>query len=382
MKLIDLPKIWITSFLVVCLTIYSSSVVLAEPLIQTDTIIMEFGNNSKILVLIESTEDLKALQNYDINKMLEDLSVSIDSADEDVEYLTITDEKGDRYLNDTTIVVKNRKTIDDDKFEGDIKIKVANYEIEAGDFDDLEENFDDLDDLRFSDYKKSERIEKRTWGTRHSFNVELGLNNWLENGEFPDASNAQYTVKPWGSWYVGLSSNQKTSIGGPLFLEWGGHFSWYNWKFEDTGTRITKGEDQVIFTSDDTFNNIKSKLSATYINAHLVPMLDFSYGRRRVKTVEKGSFRVTKYRRRGFRMGAGLYGGYRLGSRTKVVFKEDGDREKDRDRGNFFLSNFRYGVRGQLGYKGYDFFVNYDLNEVFTDNRGPALNAISFGVIL
>ena len=352
-----------------------------EHLTVTDTIILEFGNNSKILVLIEDQEDLKALQSYDINQMLKDLAVSIDSADEDVDYLTIEDNEGDRYLQDTTIVVRNsnRRDRNSDR-RNELSIKVANYEIATDNLEDLGDEFDEP--LEFSDFKKTERIERRTWGTRHSFNIELGLNNWLEDGEFPDGSNAQYTIKPWGSWYVGLASTHKTSIGGPLFLEWGGHLSWYNWKFDDTSTRLTKEDTQVVFSSDNTVGGVKSKLSATYINAHFVPTLDFSYGSRQVKTLEKGSFRVTKYKRRSFRIGAGVYGGYRLGSRTKVVFKENGDRKKDRESSNFFMNNFRYGVRGQLGFKGFDFFVNYDLNEVFSSNRGPDLNAISFGIIL
>lgn len=351
--------------------------------VVTDTIVLEFGNNSKILILIEDPSDLKSLQSYDINQMLSDLAVSIDSAEEDVDYLTIEDNQGDRYLRDTTIVVRNRNSNRNEaRNRNGVNIKVGNYEISADSFEDIEDELEDLDHLEFSDYKKSEHIERRSWGTRHSFNVEFGLNNWLQDGEFPDATNAQYTIKPWGSWYLGLASTHKTSIAGPLFIEWGGHLSWFNWKFDDTNTRIIKEETEVVFSSDNSVNGIKSKLSATYINAHLVPMFDFSYGSRQVKKIEKGSIRVTKYKRRGFRIGGGVYGGYRLGSHTKTVFKEDGDRDKDRESSNFFMNNFRYGLRGQVGYKGYDFFVNYDLSEVFVNNRGPSLNAISFGIIL
>ena len=379
--IITLKKIAITG--VGCLCLFSANA--SEYAAVTDTIILEFGNNSKILILIEDQEDLKLLQSYDINQMLEDLAVSIDSAGDDVDYLTIEDNEGDHYLRDTTIIVRhrNRNSVrNETRIRNGVSIRVANYEIASDNLEDLADDLDDLDPLDFSDYRKYERIEKRSWGTRHSFNLELGLSNWLEDGEFPDASNAQYTIKPWGSWYVGLSSTHKTSIGGPLFLEWGGHLSWYNWKFDDTNTRISKEDTQVVFSADNSVNGIKSKLSATYINAHLVPMFDFSYGSRQVKTMEKGSIRLTKYKRRGFRIGGGVYGGYRLGSRSKAVFKEDGDREKDKERNNYFMNNFRYGLRGQVGYKGFDFFLNYDLNEVFIDNRGPSLNAISFGIIL
>ncbi|MDA0195254.1 MAG: hypothetical protein O2887_17005 [Bacteroidetes bacterium] len=349
---------------------------------ETDTIVMEFGSNSKILILFEETKDLKSLQDYDINQMLKDLTLTIDSAEDDVEYLTIKDDKGDRYLRDTTIVVKSDKGKEHVRISDGARIKIGNYEVQVDDWDELDDQMDDFDIDDLSNYQKTETIEKHPLGTRHSFNIELGLNNWLENGSFPDASNAQYTVKPWGSWYIAISSTHKTSIAGPLFLDWGAHVNWFNWKFDDTRTRIIKEATEVVFSSDNTVGGIKSKLSANYINAHMVPMLDFSQGRRRVKMINSGAFKLSKYKNRGFRIGGGMYAGYRLGSSTRIVYKDNDDREKNKDHSNYFMNNFRYGVRGQMGYKGYDFFVNYDLSNVFSENRGPKLNAVSFGIIL
>jgi hypothetical protein len=57
-------------------------------------------------------------------------------------------------------------------------------------------------------------------------------------------------------------------------------------------------------------------------------------------------------------------------------------RNKEKDNGNFYLSNVRYGLRGRVGWREMDLFVNYDLNQVFTSGNGPELNAFSFGIIL
>ena len=76
-----------------------------------------------------------------------------------------------------------------------------------------------------------------------------------------------------------------------------------------------------------------------------------------------------------------MYAGYRLGSRAKYVFREDDDRERVKDRTNFYVNNWRYGVRFQVGYRGLDLFANYDLNELFVEGRGPELNAFSFGIV-
>ena len=58
-----------------------------------------------------------------------------------------------------------------------------------------------------------------------------------------------------------------------------------------------------------------------------------------------------------------------------------GDKEKEKDHDNFYLNNLRYGIRFQIGVRSTDLFVNYDMNELFATDRGPKLNAISFGII-
>lgn len=56
--------------------------------------------------------------------------------------------------------------------------------------------------------------------------------------------------------------------------------------------------------------------------------------------------------------------------------------DKTFDRNNMFANNYRYGARLALGVGGTDFFFNYDLNEYFQKDKGPRVNAISFGIIL
>ena len=75
-----------------------------------------------------------------------------------------------------------------------------------------------------SNYLKEIKAKYRK-GTHNHFKIDLGTNNYLENNDFPDANNALYSVKPFGSWYVALNSINKSNIAGPLFVEWGGGFS-------------------------------------------------------------------------------------------------------------------------------------------------------------
>ena len=227
--------------------------------------------------------------------------------------------------------------------------------------------------------------EKRRYGTHNDFAVDLGINNFLEDGQSPGNNNELYSVRPWGSWYVGLNSINDTHVSGRLHLEWGGGISWYNFKFEDESVRLEDGPDAVVFSqATDGLDHRKSKLTAAYVNVSAVPMLKFSarrrYDRKWFNWGDDLDF--TRRNHGGFRIGAGMYAGYRIASYTKYVFEENGDKEKDKDRDSFFLNNFRYGVRAQMGFRGVDLFFNYDLNELFADSRGPELNAFSFGFIL
>jgi hypothetical protein len=137
---------------------------------------------------------------------------------------------------------------------------------------------------------------------------------------------------------------------------------------------MTKDSDGVIFTEDDReVSYVKSKLTASYINVSLIPMLDF--GGRGKKSRVWDSYGSQ------FRIGIGPYAAYRIGSHSKLVYKDDG-KEKEKNHDNFYLNNFRYGLRLQFGIRSTDFFFNYDLNELYSSKpNNPKLNAFSFGVI-
>lgn len=337
----------------------------------SDTVVIELTSKSKIIIQTEGRDELIELESYDINKMIKDLNSALGS--KKVEIYEMKDSTGHKYLKDTTIVFGNK--------EAKTSIKIGNMEllIDADDWDELEDEFDneDIETRKFS--FEEESIER----TKNSFNIDVGLTNWVENGSFPDASGQNYTVKPWASWFLGLNSVNKTWLGGPVFIEWGGGINWLNWKMQDTDILVSRDSASVTFEPvDPSLNTIKSKLSATYINVNLVPLIDFSQGRRKVRNIERGSVTFRKYDKQGIRIGVGMYTGYRIGNHSKFVYKDEGGKEKDKEYGNFYLENFRYGIRAQLGYKGLDLFATYDLNNVFSPGRGPELNAFAFGITL
>jgi hypothetical protein len=304
---------------------------------KPDTVIVELAKSSRVIFTIKDRNDLSVLRQYDFQALFTDILNKIDNTP----VKTIA--------TDSTVQLQEKET--------------ESEEI-------IWEDNDEDDDEWYSNHGRQHSRK-----THHSINFDLGVNNYLSDGKFPDESDELYTVRPWGSWYVGINSIQHTPISGKLYLEWGLGISWYNFKFEQDNVLISKSEDGLVFTEDTRdVQFIKSKLTASYINASLVPVFDF--GGRGIKTRVWDSYGSK------FRIGLGPYAGYRIGSHSKLVY-DDGDKEKDKDFNNFYLNNFRYGLRLQLGIYSTDLFINYDLNELFSTSKpnNPSLNAFSFGIV-
>ncbi|HEY5916403.1 MAG TPA: hypothetical protein VIU13_03345, partial [Chryseolinea sp.] len=233
---------------------------------------------------------------------------------------------------------------------------------------------DDDDDDDDEDWSNYNSYGGSHWGrTWQSFNFDFGTNNYLEDGKFPNSNNELYAVRPWGSWYVGLASIQRTRLAKKFFLEWGIGVNWYNFKFEEDNVLIQKDDDGIHFSEDmRDVSYKKSKLTASFLTASLIPVVDFGDNSRKA--------RIWDGYRNSFRVGLGPYIGYRIESHSKLVYKDE-NKEKDKEHDSFYLNNIRWGLRLQLGYRSTDLFFNYDISELFVSGKGPSLNAFSFGVI-
>lgn len=350
-----------------------------------DSIVVKFGNNSQVVFLIRDERDYKKLQGMDLNQVAKDISMATatESPDGTKEEILIGKEGG-------LIYVVARMTEDGEK----VYAKLGNWELEADtqwyeEDEDGEETLTSGFNVKFADSMEGLRREKTT----RDFFIDLGISNWsgdvnpvtqanlVELGPGFGVSPSQEQVRPWGSWYVGLGYNNRTRVAGPFVLNYGGSFSFHNFKFEDRSTRLVEVDDKMVFVSNNSIDPVKSKLAVSHINLFLVPMFDFRYGPK--SKVEKDGVEKTYYKRNGgaFRIGAGPYIGHRLGGRLKYRFREDGP-QRVKEQQLSFLEDIRYGIRGQIGWRGVDLFVNYDMTELFKENTGVRLQPFSFGITM
>lgn len=319
---------------------FTSGAVKGQDAPGTDTVVVPLAKTSQIIFTIQDRGDIEVLKHYNFQELFQDIF---------------------RKLGDSTIAPSAERNMHE---EPDTTSREESYA----------ENDRDNDDHKGGDRWEESR-HGRIGHTWQSTNVDLGTNNYLADDQFPDGSEP-YAVRPWGSWYVGVNSVQRTRLGKNVFAEWGLGVSWYSFKFQDDNIAVLQDGPALQFINDmREVDFIKSKLSATFINASLVPVLDFSDHRykHRIWDGSNGG---------GFRFGVGPYVGYRISSKTKLVYESGGDRSREKNHDSFYLNNLRYGIRLQIGVRSTDIFVNYDMNDLFATDRGPKLNAISFGLIL
>ena len=316
---------------------------------KSDTIIVELAKTSKVIFTIQDRADLETLKHYDFQALFQDILTKLET-------------------NDTSALAKRDST------EREVEEEVASNDNKEEDWNLRKNEGDRDDDDDDEDWDNYHVYNGSRWGrTWQSFNFDFGTNNWLSDGKFPDSNNELYSVRPWGSWYIGLASIQRTRLAKKFFLEWGIGVNWYNLKFQKDNVRIVKDDDGTHFTEDMLdVSYKKSKLTASYLTASIIPVVDFGDNSRKA--------RIWDGYRNSFRVGLGPYIGYRIESHSKLVYKDD-EKEKDKDHDSFYLNNIRYGIRLQLGYRSTDLFFNYDINEMFVEGKGPSLNAFSFGVI-
>jgi hypothetical protein len=333
---------------------------------KTDSIIVTFGEKTRLIIYGDRKEVDKILR-YDLNSLLRDVKTRLDSSAPDDTTFLREEVNGRDYLKDKSgdsdYVRIGLRGIHVKDGETEVEIHKRGVEIKDG---------DDSDSTK-SQYR---RIGKRFTGSkfgsspRKGFNIALGLNTYGMNEPGIVYDKDKYDLRPFGSRYVSLGYIVSAPVvrgkNVGLHFDFGADFSWYNLMFDGDNT-VVKSSDRVAFQSvvDGEGHEVKlskSKLVVPNVNLQFMPTLGF-----------KRSF--ISY------ISAGVYGGYRIGSYTKV--KKEGSKDKDHVRMGYHMNEFRYGFSAELGIRNFpDLFVNYDLNALFVENKGPTVKMLSFGIRL
>jgi len=299
---------------------------------NNDTIIISTDNGTTVTIVTPNVDQIMEFLESNINNITE----QTDSLEKRISVTVLTDED---VIADDTIKREKRTTI----------ITVVH-------------------DSSYNDYEHQCHYSDKPKLFEPYFSVEWGMNNYLNNGVFPDATDAQYSVKPWGSWSCAIGPGIRINAGDNLSLNFSTDVLWYNFKFQDRTTRFEETPSGVVFGNDEGVQYpLRSKLTVTYLNLQFMPMVHFGKD-------------ADHFNKKMFRIGAGAYAGYRIDSYAKYVDQDNGVKNKLHYRDNYYLENFRYGVKVLLGVDDFNIFANYDLNNLFSQGKGPQLNAFSIGL--
>jgi hypothetical protein len=203
----------------------------------------------------------------------------------------------------------------------------------------------------------------------HWAGFQVGLNNYV-NSDFSMSldNNMNYMDLNTGkSWSYGLNVMQYSFGFGTdkIGMVTGLGIEWSNYIFDKDST-IRQDENGIIQPHDVAYLGSvqKNRLQTTYLNVPLLLEFQIPAGKKRIY------------------FSGGLIGGVKLGSNTKIVYKDNGDKRKIKDKNDYNLSALRYGLTARAGYRGLNLFATYYITPLFEPNKGPELYPFYIGLAL
>ncbi|MDR0659475.1 MAG: outer membrane beta-barrel protein [Prevotellaceae bacterium] len=218
-------------------------------------------------------------------------------------------------------------------------------------------------------YKKN----RSSWTSRCNILFELGFNNYSEKNHFTgsrDKTNIGYndlhTSKSMNIALYPIFRTFRITKNNLLNIQTGLGIDWGNYRFEDGWTiarqnGITVPSDKYRPNGENLLS--KSKLTTVYLN---VPFL------------LKLNIPVSGSSRNHFYLSAGIIGGIKIGSHTKIKYEDGGKKEKDR--GSFNLNLLRYDLTFRAGYKWIGIYFNYQMTPMFENGKAHKLFPYSVGL--
>lgn len=238
----------------------------------------------------------------------------------------------------------------------DTKISIGNTEIVAGD-----------KGVKINKKDKNKPYNHKFKG--HWAGFELAFNGYV-NKDFGSSLPAKYDF---------LKLNDVKSVGVNLnIFELNGNIinnrfgvvsgiglQWNNYRFDDNVVLLPDSGVIYGYKNTNIKSYIKSKLVESWVRVPL--FLEYQTAKRKGKQ---------------FHIAAGGVFGYKLGSHSKQVHFEGGDRTKDKVYSDFYLNPVKIDAEVRIGWGPINLFASYAITPLFKDNKGPELYPYMVGITL
>lgn len=226
----------------------------------------------------------------------------------------------------------------------------------------------DNDDEFFFSQDDNNRSSGRRRFKPHWSGFEFGLNNYLApdyNFTLPAEDNFM-DLNSGKSWNYNFNFAQLgIGLTRHFGLVTGLGFEFNNYHFNGNNNIIKDDMGNiVIYDADlDGITLKKSKFSTTYFTVPL--MLELQIPVERHNTIN---------------IAGGIIGGAKVYSRTKMVYFDDGGKEKVKSKSDFSLNYLRWGPTARLGYENFQIYATYYMNGLFKKDKGPELYPFQVGL--
>lgn len=235
---------------------------------------------------------------------------------------------------------------------------------------DIEEATDSIKTkVKFSIPMKKDSLKSEN-RTTSQFVFAFGANNLVTDGavansQFGYARSAFYE---WGlTWNTRLSKNSNL-----LHLKYGVGFM-YNMLHATDNRVFSDVNDQTILVDA----GVDTKANRTYFkNVYFVVPMHLEFDFSKTKTVDdKKIFKSHE----GVRFGIGGFVGVNSNSKQFIEYEINGYKFSEKQKGDFNVNDFTYGLSTYIGYKQTSLYLKYDLNPMFKNNAVDQ-NNISLGI--
>lgn len=335
-------------------------------LINAQDTIVKTNNQAKIDLLKVAKEEVK-------NEEREFLKIEVKAINERLEKGEITNSEAEllkkQAAKKRALNIENRLSIIDNKIEL-LKRNEEGYS----------NNEEDVSQIGFTiggkegsfagiKIKGNNKPEKYNRRTTSDLVLAFGLNNAIVEGEKLDDSPYKFTGSrffeigvAW-KWRVFENSNA-------VRLKYG--FSFQMNGLKPTDNRYFTSVNNQTVLQEFPYQLKKSKLTVS----NLVLPVHFEFGPSK-KVEENNYIRYNTYKK--FKIGIGGYTGVNIGTRQKLKYSVDGNRQKDKIKGGLNTSGLVYGLSSYVAVGGTALYVKYDLSPIFKD-QNIKQNNISLGV--
>lgn len=194
----------------------------------------------------------------------------------------------------------------------------------------------------------------------HWAGLEMGINNYV-NGDWSMNVDPSYmdlnTGRSWNfnlnfmEYGIGLGTDKIGLVTG-LGIEW------MNYHF-DGNNIIVENDAGLIEELPITTGAVqRAKFQTTYLTVPALLEFQVPVGKKRLY------------------LSGGVVGGVKIGSKTKVVYTVNGDKQKDKAKDDFNLNSLRYGFTARLGYRGLKMYATYYPMSLFETGKGTGGDAL------